>query len=76
MIERTKNRWGDVIPARRAVVVVLGGVQLALQAAALWDLRRRSDRELRGSRRWWTAASFVNVVGPIAYLALGRRCSR
>jgi hypothetical protein len=76
VIERTKKRWGDLTPARRAVVVVLGGVQLALQAAALWDLRRRPDRELRGSRRWWTAASFVNVVGPIAYLAFGRRCSR
>ena len=55
------------------VVVVLGGVQLSLQAAALWDLRHRSDQELRGSRRWWAAASFVNFVGPIAYLAFDRR---
>ena len=68
-----KKAWGELSPMGRAAVVVLGAVQLALQAATLWDLRRRSDQELRGSRRWWAAASFVNVVGPIAYLAFGRR---
>jgi hypothetical protein len=68
-----KKGWGELSPVGRAAVVVLGAVQLALQAATLWDLRRRSDQELRGSRRWWAAASFVNVVGPVAYLAFGRR---
>jgi hypothetical protein len=38
--------------------------QFVLQVAALWDLRRRSADELRGSKRWWTVAAFVNIVGP------------
>ena len=48
-------------------------VQLALQAATLWDLRRRRADEVWGSKRWWTAA-FVNVLGPVAYCAVGPRC--
>ena len=68
-----KKKWDELTPVGRATVAVLGAVQLALQAVTLWDLRRRSDQELRGSRRWWAAASFVNFVGPVAYLAFGRR---
>jgi hypothetical protein len=68
-----KKKWDELTPVGRAAVVVLGAAQLALQAVTLWDLRRRPDQELRGSRRWWAAASFVNFVGPVAYLAFGRR---
>jgi hypothetical protein len=55
------------------VIVVLGAVQLGLQVAALRDLHRRSDRQVRGSRRLWVAASFVNFLGPVAYFLAGRR---
>ena len=68
-----KKKWDELTPVGRATVAVLGAAQLALQAVTLWDLRRRSEQELRGSRRWWAAASFVNFAGPIAYLAFGRR---
>jgi hypothetical protein len=67
------RRWRDLTPAQRWAVVAGGAVQVALQAAALWDLRRRPTAELRGSRRWWVAASFLNYVGPLAYFAVGRR---
>ena len=55
--------------------MILAGaaVQLVLQAATLWDLRQRSADELWGSKRWWTAAAFVNFLGPAAYFAVGRR---
>jgi hypothetical protein len=48
-------------------------VQIGLQAAALVDLRRRSDSEVRGDKRVWAAASFVHFAGPIAYSMRGRR---
>lgn len=59
-------------PQQRAVKVV-AVVQLGLQGWALLDLRRRDPAEIRGSKRLWRFASFLNFVGPIAYLAFGRR---
>ena len=53
--------------------MVVGVVQVALQVAALVDLRGRSEAELNGSERVWVMLSFVNFVGPIAYFVAGRR---
>jgi hypothetical protein len=47
--------------------------QIGLQAAALVDLRRRPERRVRGDKRLWAAASFVNFAGPITYVLRGRR---
>lgn len=69
----TRTRWSDLGGTERAAIVVLGAVQLGLQAAALRDLHRRSDRQLRGSRRIWVAVSFVNFLGPVVYFLVGRR---
>ena len=68
-----KKRWSDFTPAQQRMVLAGAAVQLVLQAAALWDLRRRTADQLRRSRRWWTAAAFVNVVGPVVYFVVGRR---
>lgn len=65
--------WGELGPRRRVAILVLGTVQLTLLVAALRDLRRRPSEQIRGSKRWWTAAVFVNFVGPIAYFLRGRR---
>jgi hypothetical protein len=39
----------------------------------LLDLRRRPSTQIRGSKRLWAAAAFVNFVGPLAYFSFGRR---
>jgi hypothetical protein len=70
---RGRKAWRDLEPVERAVIVLGGVVQVALQAAALLDLRRRADAELNGSRRVWVLLSFVNFLGPIAYFLAGRR---
>jgi hypothetical protein len=53
--------------------VLSGAIQLALMIAALVDLWRRPEEEIRGKKLLWTAFSFVNFVGPISYLLFGRR---
>ncbi len=68
-----KRRWSELSGAQRGGIVAAGVVQLSLCAAALADLRRRPAEQVRGSKKLWTAACFVNVVGPIAYFTLGRR---
>jgi hypothetical protein len=72
--DRRKKRWSELTRNQQRVILACAAVQLVLQAAALGDLRRRSADELWGSKRWWTAASFVNFIGPAAYFAVGRRC--
>ena len=70
---RSKQRWGDLPPGRRAAIVVAATVQLGLLTAALRDLRRRPARKINGDKRVWFAACFVNFVGPIAYFVFGRK---
>ena len=74
MFDRRKNRWSELTRNQQRGILAGAAVQLVLQAATLWDLRQRSADELWGSKRWWTAAAFVNFIGPTAYFAVGRRC--
>jgi hypothetical protein len=68
-----RKEWGDMTTTQRAGLVLLGLIQVALLAAALIDIRRRSADELNGSKRLWTLAAFVNFIGPIAYFIFGRK---
>ncbi len=69
----TTRSWGELSRRQRVGVVVLGSVELALTATAAVDLHRRPRHLLRGPKAPWWPAIFVQPVGPVAYLALGRR---
>jgi len=69
---RKKRQWKDLSVTQRIVTVLLGMLQLALLAAALIDLRQRTEDEVNGSKSMWTGIVFINYVGPIAYFLLGR----
>ena len=68
-----KQRWSDLSTIQRAGVLVTAVVQVGLLGAALGDLRRRPSARVNGSKAMWTAVSFVNFVGPLAYFAFGRK---
>jgi len=68
-----RRRWSELSGRQRAGIIVAGVVQASLSVATLVDLRRRPSIQIRGSKGLWTAAAFVNVVGPLAYFAFGRR---
>ena len=68
-----RKRWSELSGRQRTVIVVAGLAQASLSVATLLDLRRRPSTQLRGSKRLWTAAAFVNFVGPLAYFTFGRR---
>jgi hypothetical protein len=65
--------WRELSPARKAVTLVLGSVELALTTTAAVDLLRRPADRIRGPKALWWPAIFVQPVGPVAYLAWGRR---
>jgi flagellar biosynthesis/type III secretory pathway M-ring protein FliF/YscJ len=68
-----RQPWGDMTTTQQAGLVLMGVIQVALLAAALIDIRRRSADELNGSKRLWTLAAFVNFIGPLAYFIFGRK---
>jgi hypothetical protein len=70
-----RKTWRQLSRGQRAGLGVLGLIQMTLLAAALWDLRRRPDSAINGSKRLWKAAVFINYIGPIAYFWKGRRTS-
>lgn len=71
----SSRRWSDFSGAQRVLIVLAGAVELVLSATALADLRRRPRSEVRGPKLLWALGCVVQPVGPIAYLALGRRRS-
>ena len=68
-----RKKWSDLSAGQKRGIALSGAVQIGLLIAALIDIHRRPIGEIRGSRRVWTAVSFINFVGPISYFAFGRR---
>ena len=68
-----RKQWKDLSDGQRWGIVLSAAVQLAMLATALLDIYRRPAEEIRGSKPVWAVVSFVNFVGPIAYLLFGRR---
>jgi len=67
------KRWSELSTGQRRSIVLSGVVQVTLLIAALVDIRRRPQEEIRGNKWLWTAAAFVNFVGPVSYLLFGRK---
>jgi hypothetical protein len=68
-----KKRWDELSGVQKAAIVLIGAVQLGLFAAALVDIYRRPTEEIREAKQLWTAAAFINYVGPISYFLFGRK---
>ena len=71
-----KRRWSELSPTARVLLVVGSVIELVLTSVALRDLSRRPAAQVRGPKFAWGLMSFVQPVGPIAYLLLGRRRDR
>ena len=71
-----KRRWSDLSPTAKVLLVLGSVIELVLTTIALRDLSRRPADQVRGPKFAWGLMSFVQPVGPIAYLVLGRRRDR
>jgi hypothetical protein len=72
-MKRKKVQWQDLSSTQRRGLSLMMLIQLGLLAFALVDLARRPSREVRGRKLAWLPVLFVNFLGPIAYLTLGRK---
>jgi hypothetical protein len=68
-----QRRWDEMSSRQKTVILTLVSVEIALTATALVDLARRPAEGVRGPKVAWAIGCFVQPVGPIAYLTLGRR---
>ncbi|MBC8075240.1 MAG: PLDc N-terminal domain-containing protein [Chloroflexales bacterium] len=68
-----RKRWQDRSAGQRRTIIMGGALQIARFLAAMIDLRRRPPEAVNGSKRLWTAALFVNTIGPLAYFRFGRK---
>lgn len=69
----TKRRWSDLTGTQQKAIVVSAAVEAVLTTVALVDLSRRPAAQVRGPKPLWALGCFVQPVGPVAYLVLGRR---
>lgn len=71
-----KQRWSDLSPRTRKLLIVGGIAEAGLKTAALIDIKRRPASDIRGSKWMWVPAVIaVNSLGavPLSYFAFGRR---
>jgi hypothetical protein len=72
---RRNVTWKELTPGRRAAVLVVGCIQLALAISAWRDLAKRPAAQVNGDKRIWAAVIAINWVGPVLYFRKGRRAS-
>ncbi len=68
-----KKRWSDFTPGQRKAIIAGAAVEVVLTTTALVDLSRRNRAQVRGPKLLWVVGFVVQPIGPVAYLAFGRR---
>ena len=67
------KKWSELTATQQRLIIAGGVVEAVLTTAALVSLVRRPSKAVRGPKALWLAALVVQPVGPIAYLAIGRK---
>lgn len=67
-----RKKWSELSPVQQRLIIVGAAVEVVITAVALRDLATRPQEQVRGSKALWALGCFVQPVGPIAYLTLGR----
>jgi hypothetical protein len=70
-----KKRWSELSKTQQTAIIVIGTAEVVMTTIALVDLARRPPENVRGKKAVWALVSFVQPLGPIAYLTLGRKRS-
>jgi hypothetical protein len=69
---KNTKKWRDLTPVQQRTIVVAGVAELVMTSIPLRDLAKRPSAQVRGPKALWLLACFVQPVGPIAYLTVGR----
>jgi hypothetical protein len=75
-VNPARQKWDELPPARKRLMITVGVVDAGMRAWALMDLKNRPVDEVNGPKAAWALAlTVVNSAGllPTAYLLFGRR---
>jgi cation transport regulator ChaB len=75
-VTAARRRWSDLSKRTRTLLITAAVADGALRVAALIDIKRRPESQIRGQKRVWTAAvAIINSAGvlPISYFVFGQR---
>lgn len=75
-IRELRRLYRGLGPTARRSVCLLLGVEVVVIAAVERDIARRPAERIRGPKLLWRAVATQNLIGPLAYLTLGRSRSR
>lgn len=75
-IRELVERYNRLSPAARGGLWALVAFEVVLIGVAQRDIQRRPAEGIRGPKLLWRAIAMLNVVGPAAYYAFGRRRGR
>lgn len=70
------KHWSDLSEPTRRLLIAAGAADIILRVAALIDIKRRSQSQVRGQRwKWATAMTVISSAGivPTSYFVFGRR---
>jgi len=68
-----KKRWSEFTQGQKAAVIAGATIEIVLTTVALVDLARRPRAAVWGPKAVWALGCLIQPMGPVAYLALGRR---
>ncbi len=68
-----KRKWSDFTTPQKVGIIALAAIEAVVTTIAARDLHGRTKDEVNGPRWLWRLLFFVQPVGPIAYLTVGRR---
>jgi hypothetical protein len=71
-----KKRWSEYSPVAKTAIVVGAVAEAVVTVVALRDLIRRPADDVRGSKLLWVLGCFVQPIGPLLYLRVGRHRPR
>ena len=70
---KAKRKWNELSGGQQQAITAATAVQLTLFGLAQIELLKRHRSEVRGPKFLWFLVTFVNYLGPIAFLLFGRR---
>jgi hypothetical protein len=71
--KKQRKQWKDFSAAQKTRIIMTAIYNLTMMTVMLVDLRRRPASQIKGDKRLWVLAAFVQPFGPIAYFAFGRK---
>lgn len=73
--KQAKKDWNSLGEEARIAIIATAAVEITLLVIAQLELVTSKKERIRGKKWLWFLANFINFLGPISFLLLGRRRS-